>query len=64
VLNREDLEGIDLSRQLRRRFTLFDVEHPTQEHQMKAMQRLAEFVSAQKIAAAERNPRTVSLAVQ
>jgi integrase len=38
--------------------------HPTQEHQMKAMQRLEEFVSAQKIAAAERNTRTVSLAVQ
>jgi transposase len=36
----------------------------TQEHQMKAIQRWEEFVRAQKIAAAERNSRTVSLAVQ
>jgi integrase len=38
--------------------------HPTQEHQMRAMQRLEKFVSAQRIAAAERNAQMVSQAIQ
>lgn len=38
--------------------------HPTQEHQMKAIKRLEEFVSAQRIAAVERNAQMVSQAVQ
>jgi integrase len=38
--------------------------HPTQEHQMRAMQRLEKFVSAQRIAAAERNAQMVSQATQ
>jgi hypothetical protein len=38
--------------------------HPTQEHQTKAMDKMEQFVAAQKIAFAEREVQTASQTIQ